>query len=83
MTVDKQVPSGWSFYTADFSMKACRSLKGGYVMLIRDIKQKDKWHRLDERAQESIPLYATGTAETFEEALKAACNRASEIGRLD
>jgi hypothetical protein len=70
------IPQGWSFYSADFSMLAMGSGNSGSVTLIRDEEGRKKWHKLPDCikdcAEECPPLYVYGTGATIEAAFVSA-----------
>ena len=66
------IPKGWRFYSADASV-----LNRCSVLFIRDEDGKKKWHRLTDEEKETIDLYKCSTKETFEEAIKEVCDKAS------
>jgi len=77
-----QIPEGWRFYTADFSCIARGRNIPGTVRLVRSPEQAAIWFRLPEIAQERTALYASGTGNSFEEALLQACGEAIRCGPI-
>ena len=68
-----QVETGWRFYSADFSQLD----RPGCVLLVRDAPDYDRWQELartaDEDESDGLPaLYASGSGDSFEEALEHA-----------
>lgn len=74
----QQIPRGWRFYTADFSIEN----RDGQVTLVRDTSQTQVWHQLNEVEQELTELYIVGRGATFELALARAVERATDVGVL-
>lgn len=67
------IPSGWRFYSADFSVNAKDQRCPGHVMLIRDPDGKAAWLSLPHEEREVIELYVQGKGLTFDAALSNAC----------
>jgi hypothetical protein len=80
VSIEDQIPSGWKFYSADFSCVDSKYTSGlaGTVMLIRDKESRQTWHTLSEAMKSSTPLYVQGNGMTFQEALNDACARARQ-----
>ncbi len=79
------IGKGWCFHTADFSLQAAGHSETGGVMLVRDMANRAKWHKLPEELQESEDgpeLYVSGEGETVEDAIDDAnlsAARAKEV----
>lgn len=65
MAEHKQIPEGWRFYTADFSIEN----RKGRVMLTRDRAGHDWWQSLDDAGRENTHLYLNGYGATVNEAI--------------
>lgn len=80
------IPKGWSFYTADFSMQAMGNGKHGSVTLIRDDEEQKKWHKLPDSIKDNTeacpPLFVYGTGATIEAAFVSAHQVAARAGKL-
>lgn len=76
----EQVPNGWEFYTADFSLKAAGNSSMGGVMLVRDQAGKKLWHSLPPEVQEKVALYVSGAGPTLFKAVEDAVQRALVSG---
>ena len=69
-----KIEKGWCFCSADFSLQASGNSKTGRVSFIRDVENREKWHKLmrfDEELIESNAcpeLYVSGTGISLEEA---------------
>ena len=70
--IEQQIPKGWRFYSADFSIEDSR----GRVLLVRCREQREAWHQLSEEQQEQTPLYAHGFGFSLEEAVRDAAHDA-------
>lgn len=71
----REVPEGWAFSTADFSVQASGSSKYGYVTLKRDAKGSAAWHALDDMQKDATELYLYGKGETVAEAIADAVSK--------
>ena len=82
-SIENQIPDGWTFLTADFSVRAARGNRyAGSVILIRTAEQKQIWHwhniSSNIEDEDDLPkLYAKGFGYTIEEALKDAISKTS------
>jgi len=66
------IKKGWCFSTADFSLQAAGKSKTGSVMLIRDLKNRAKWNKLDNdlKVSDDCPeWYIVGEGVTLDEAI--------------
>ena len=72
------VALGWHFYSADFSINAGDpdGMKHGTVTLVRDLAQRDIWHKLSDAQREDVALFATGRGVDFHTALQDANSNA-------
>jgi len=78
----EEIPSGWEFNTADFSVVAAGNGETGSVLLIRCKEQKELWHELVHDIEDDNlwpPLYVQGFGRTLEEAIKDAINKAEPV----
>jgi len=78
-----EIPAGWAFISADFSMQASGRSEYGGVMLVRDKNEKHKWNQLSDEEKESTALYASGSGKTLQEAIVAASLKAVGYGPID
>uniref|UniRef100_A0A6M3LU76 Uncharacterized protein n=1 Tax=viral metagenome TaxID=1070528 RepID=A0A6M3LU76_9ZZZZ len=81
----EEIPSGWEFNTADFSVVAAKVGEIGDVLFIRCKEQKELWHEIIRGIEDDKlwpPLYIQGFGRTLEEAIKDANRKAETVGRL-
>ena len=71
----REVPGGWEFNGADFSLKAAGKSNTGHASLIRDLEGRAAWHALDDEGKNSTPLYIYGDGETISDAIADAVKR--------
>lgn len=69
---EPQMPEGWAFYSADFSLNAADAFKTGSVLLTRTGRNRAAWLAMSEEDQEVNALYASGRGFTLDEAVRAA-----------
>ena len=78
-----EIPDGWVFLSADFSMQANGRSEYGGAMLMRNKHSRHKWHTLSDEDKEKVPLYASGSGKTLQEAIAAASLKAIKYGPID
>ena len=64
-----QVPEGWAFSSADFSINCLDFMRPGNVMMTRVGRNRSAWYALDEAGRGNEPLFVIGSGFTVQEAI--------------
>lgn len=73
-------PSGWCFYSADFSLQAYGMNRPGTVTYVRNDIERERWHALSDEQKERTPLFVFGRGYTLPEAMIDAEKKLCECG---
>lgn len=68
------IPTGWRFYSCDWSIQTRCS-----IVLKRTEHGRQKWQNLSEKQQEKIDLFISGVGADFDSALVAVTGKCTEI----
>lgn len=77
------IPAGWCFNSADFSMMAAGQQSPGRVLLVRDPADRAKWHAMNEEQRDRLDLYVCGHGMHLQEAAENAVTLAQATAPLE